>query len=167
MADRRLEELIDTAEINGLITAYCRNIDLNNPDGVAALFADDAVIDYGQSFPPRMVGPAALAAALRESLGNVDATSHHCSNAQIWFDGPDDAHGITYLYAWHRFAGRPDFHLWAQYHDRYRRVPDVGWRFAFRSIRVCGSEGVDDRNFDMIGRHAGRAPEGTDAPQVH
>ena len=76
----------------------------------------------------------------------------------IWFDGPDDAQGIVYLYAWHRFADRPDFHLWAQYHDRYRRVPGSGWRFAFRSIKVSGTEGVGDREFDMIGRHPGRAP---------
>lgn len=162
MTNRRLEELVDREEIHALITAYARHMDLNDPDGVAALFADDAVIDYGKSFPARIEGPgvpAALAATLRNTLEHIEATSHHCSNVQIWFDGPDDAHGVVYLYAWHRFADRPDFHLWGQYHDRYRRVPGEGWRFAFRSIRVSGAEGFGNREFDMIGRHPGRAPE--------
>src|SRR4051794_23489967 len=118
----RLAELVDRQEITQLVTAYARNMDLNNPDGVAELFADDAVIEYGLGFPDRVVGPAALAETLRNTLANVDATAHHCTNIDVWFDSADEAHGIVYLYAWHRFADRPDFHLWAQYHDRYRRV---------------------------------------------
>lgn len=158
MTDTSFQELVDRQEISALITAYARHMDLNDPDGVAALFAEDALIDYGTGFPPSVQGPAALAATLRSTLEHVQATAHHCSNIDIWFDGPDDAHGIVYLYAWHRFADRPDFHLWAQYHDRYRRVPGVGWRFSYRSIKVSGTEGVD-RQFDMIGRAPGRAPE--------
>ena len=57
MTDRRLEELADREEINSLITAYARHMDLNDPDGVAALFTDDAVIDYGTGFPARIGGP--------------------------------------------------------------------------------------------------------------
>ena len=152
-----MQELLDREEITELIMGYARHIDLNQPDRVAALFADDAVIDYGQGFPDKVVGPAALEAALRDTLEHVKATAHHCSNVHITFDGPDEAQGIVYLYAWHRFPEGPDFHLWAQYHDRYRRVPDVGWRFSYRSIKVSGAEGVD-RDFDMIGRNPGRAP---------
>lgn len=163
MTDRRLEELFDRQEITSLITAYARHMDLNDPDGVAALFADDAVIDYGATFPARVVGPEALAATLRNTIQHVAATAHHCSNIELWFDSPDEARGVTYLYAWHRFPDdRPDFHLWAQYHDRFRRVPGVGWRFSFRCIKVSGAEGVD-REFDMIGRTPGRAPEPSEA----
>ncbi len=158
----RLAELLDRQEITQLVNAYARSVDLNDPDAVAALFTDDAVIDYGRGFPDRVVGPAALAETLRKTLGNVLATSHHCSNVDIWFDSPEDAHGIVYLYVWHRFADRPDFHLWAQYHDRYRRMPEVGWRFSYRSIQVAGATGVD-REFDMIGRTPGRAPGRSDA----
>ena len=158
MDERKLQELVDRQEIHGLLTAYARHIDLYDPEGVAALFAPDAVIDYGTGFPERIEGPEALARTLHNSLGGLVGTSHHISNVEIWFDGPDDAHGICYLYAWHRFPdGRPDFHLWAQYHDRFRRLPGVGWRFAFRSIKVAGSEGVD-REFDMIGRAPSAAP---------
>ena len=90
----RLAELLDRQEITQLVNAYARSVDLNDPDAVAVLFADDAVIDYGRGFPDRAVGPAALAETLRNTLGNVLATSHHCSNVDIWFDSPDDAHGI-------------------------------------------------------------------------
>jgi len=157
--DPRLRQLLDRQEITDLVHAYARYMDLNDPDGVASLFADDAVIDYGRGFPPRVEGAKALAATLRDTLAHVAQTAHHCSNIDITFEGPDEARGIVYLYAWHRFYdGRPDFHLWAQYHDRYRRVPGVGWRFSFRSIKVAGADGVD-REFDMIGRTPGRAPE--------
>jgi hypothetical protein len=158
-AEDRLREMLDRQDITALVVAYARYMDLNDPDGVASLFADDAVIDYGRGFPARVVGPEALASTLRETLAHVAATAHHCSNIDIVFDSPNEARGVVYLYAWHRFPdGRPDFHLWAQYHDRYKRVPGVGWRISYRTIKVSGAEGVE-REFDMIGRNPGRAPE--------
>ena len=136
---RALRELVDRQEIEGLIHAYCRHFDQNEPELVAALFTRDAVLDYGPEFP-NIVGAASVAGAIAVGLEQTfAATSHHVSNIQIAFDGPDRATGLTYLYAWHRYVdGSPDGELWGRYHHRFERTPD-GWRIAALVLTAAGS----------------------------
>jgi ketosteroid isomerase-like protein len=42
-----LRRLVDRQEIVDLIHAYCRNVDLLDAAGVAALFTEDCVVDDG------------------------------------------------------------------------------------------------------------------------
>ena len=134
-----LEELLARHELEELIFAYCRHFDLNEPERVAALFTDDAVVDYGPEFPD-VVGAAAIEDAVAGGLERVfAATSHHVSNIQLEFDGPDAATGQTYLYAWHRYRdGSPDGELWGRYEHRFRRTA-AGWRISSLRLTAAGT----------------------------
>ena len=134
-----LRELRDRREIEELIHAYCRHFDQNEPELVAALFTEEAVVDYGPGFP-NIVGAASIAGSIAVGLEQTfEATSHHVSNIQITFDGPDRATGLTYLYAWHRYRdGSPDGELWGRYHHRFKRTPG-GWRIAELVLTAAGS----------------------------
>lgn len=123
----------DRISIAELFSLYAFHFDRNEPDLVAALFTDDAVVDYGPEFPA-IQGGASIADRLRPGLDGIfEATSHHVSNVMIEGASPDRAEAIAYVYAWHRYRdGSPDGHLWGQYHAIVLRCAD-GWRFdAFR-----------------------------------
>ena len=84
-----LRELADRQAIADLIHAYCFHFDNNEPDAVAALFTEDATVDYGPE-AATIVGSAAIATTIAVGLERTfAATSHHVSNIQITFDGPD------------------------------------------------------------------------------
>lgn len=135
-----------------MLHAFCRYVDLNDPARVAALFTEDCEVDYGPGTGPAMHGSATLAKVFVSGLRTFESTSHHLSNIQVTFDGPDVADGVSYVYAWHRFPGdRPDGHVWAQYHDRLVRTAE-GWRIARRELRVAGNEGFD-LNWYPVGRN--------------
>jgi ketosteroid isomerase-like protein len=149
-----LQRMLDRQAITDAIHTYCRCVDLVDADGVAALFIEDCVVDYG----PGLGGPTHGAAALRERLARglprFAATSHHVSNVEIDLaaDGTS-ATSITYVMAWHRYPGDlPDATLHGQYHDTWVRGGDA-WRIATRTLRVAGQT-----NFDVewhpIGRNA-------------
>jgi len=154
-----LTRLLDRAAIADLVYEYARTIDLNLPSELAALFTEDCVVDYGAGLGGRIVGRAALERFVAGSLPNVEATSHHVSNVQVRFEGPDIegpdiATGIAYLYAWHRFADeRPDATLWGQYHDRFVRKP-TGWQISQRTLRVAGEEAMGFGGWHTIGRRS-------------
>ena len=44
-------ELSDRQEITDLLSAYCRAVDDNRPDGVVDLFTEDCHLDYGGKLP--------------------------------------------------------------------------------------------------------------------
>src|SRR5262249_32188736 len=122
-----LRELLDRRAIAELIHAYCRHFDQNEPELVAALFTEEATVDYGPEFP-NIVGAATIAETIAVGLERTfAATSHHVSNIQVTFDGPDHATGLTYLYAWHRYRdGAPDGELWGRYPTASRGPPAGG-----------------------------------------
>lgn len=145
-------EFVDRHEIEQLIYAYCFHFDQNEPEAVAALFTDDAVVDYGPEFP-NIVGAASIAEAIATGLEErFAATSHHVSNIQLAFDGPDRATGLTYLYAWHRYRdGSPDGELWGRYHHRFERT-DAGWRIAELRLTAAGAKDFHRSELHPTGR---------------
>jgi hypothetical protein len=73
--DQRVQQLLDREDITALVTAYARHMDLNDPDGVAALFADGEttirdVACVDTSFP----GFARLLAEVAPACGLVEVT---------------------------------------------------------------------------------------------
>jgi ketosteroid isomerase-like protein len=147
-----LRELVDRRAIEGLIHAYCRHFDQNEPERVAALFTEDAVVDYGPEFP-NIVGATSVATTIAVGLERTfAATSHHVSNIQLTFDGADRATGVTYLYAWHRYRdGSPDGELWGRYHHRFERTRD-GWRIAELVLTAAGTRGFHRSTMHPTGR---------------
>jgi ketosteroid isomerase-like protein len=149
-----VRELVDRREIADLVHAYCYHFDNNEPDAVAALFTADANVDYGPE-AATIVGADAVAKTIAVGLDSTfAATSHHVSNIQLVFDGPDRAHGVTYLYAWHRYMdGSPDGELWARYHHRFERT-DGGWRIAELVLRAAGTVNFHRATMHPIGRRS-------------
>ncbi len=138
----------DRYELEQLIYGYCRHFDDNEPEAVAALFTDDAVVDYGPEYP-NIVGAASIAETIAVGLKELfAATSHHVSNIQLTFGGPDRASSISYLYAWHRYCdGRPESELWGRYHHQFERTAG-GWRIASLKLTAAGA-----RNFHRTEMH--------------
>ena len=147
-------ELLDRQAIADVVHAYCFHFDLNEPDKVAALFTTDATVDYGPE-ATLIVGSEAIGRTIAVGLEHTFlATSHHVSNLQLTFDGPDDAHGVAYLYAWHRYLdGSPDGELWARYHHRFVRTT-AGWRIAELVLRAAGMSNFHRATMHPIGRRS-------------
>ncbi len=147
-----LQHVLDREAIAGLIHAYCYHFDRDEPDAVAALFAPDAIVDYGPETAD-LIGVPAIRTAVAAGLANTfAATSHHVSNIVIRFDNPDTATSICYLYAWHRYrSGAPDGELWAQYHHAFVRLPD-GWRIVRLVLKVAGTKHFHRATMHPIGR---------------
>ena len=127
----------DRLAIADLFNHYAFHFDRNEPDLVADLFTDDALIDYGPDFPP-INGRHAIADRIRPGLeGIFEATSHHVSNVIIDPTSTDRAAtAIAYVYAWHRYRdGSADGHLWGRYHATARREA-VGWRLAELRLEI-------------------------------
>jgi ketosteroid isomerase-like protein len=146
------QELADRQAITDLIHAYCFHFDLNEPDAVAALFTDDATVDYGPE-SATIVGSAAIAATIAVGLEQTfAATSHHVSNIQIAFEDAAHARSVTYLYAWHRYVdGSRDGELWGRYRHRFVRT-DAGWRISDLRLEAAGTVDFHRAAMHPIGR---------------
>ena len=147
-----VRELVDRHEIADLVYAYCEHFDRNEPEAVAALFTEDATIDYGPE-AATIVGADTIAPTIALGLEHTfAATSHHVSNMRIRFDGPDVAESETYLYAWHRYRhGQPDGELWGRYHHRFVRTP-AGWRISELRLSAAGTVDFHRSTMHPIGR---------------
>lgn len=146
-----VRELVDRQAITDLIHRYCECFDRNDPDGVAALFTPDAVVDYNPDTPDIIGADIArtIAIGLRDTFA---ATSHHVSNVLITFEGPDDARSVCYVDAWHRYrSGAPDGYLWGRYVNRYRRT-SAGWRITSLLLQAAGTIDFHRQRMHGIGR---------------
>ena len=147
-----VQELADRQAIADLIHSYCFHFDNNEPEAVAALFTADSVVDYGPE-AATIVGADAIATTIAVGLEQTFlATSHHVSNIQIAFDGPDRARSVSYLYAWHRYAdGSPDGELWGRYRHVFVRADD-GWRISELLLEAAGMVDFHRTRMHPIGR---------------
>ena len=147
-----LREIADRLAITDLIHGYCLHFDNNEPEAVAGLFTADATVDYGPE-SATIVGSAAIAETIAVGLERTfAATSHHVSNIQITFDGPDSAESVTYLYAWHRYVdGSPDGELWGRYRHGFVRTED-GWRISRLLLQAAGMVDFHRATMHPIGR---------------
>ena len=135
-----LELLATRLDVVDLLHAYCRAVDDNDPDAVAALFTQDCVYATSRGRNGVTRGRGAVAERVALLLSTFSATSHHVTNAVVTPESADRALSVCSLYAWHRFLDdRPDGLLWARYHDVVVRTAD-GWRIAERTLRVHGQQ---------------------------
>jgi ketosteroid isomerase-like protein len=144
--------LVDRQAITSLIHAYCLHFDNNEPHEVAALFTDDATVDYGPE-SATIVGADAIARTIAVGLEQTfAATSHHVSNIEIGFEGADRARSVSYLYAWHRYVdGSPDGELWGRYRHAFARTRE-GWRISELRLEAAGTVEFHRAEMHPIGR---------------
>ncbi|MFT4767752.1 MAG: ketosteroid isomerase-like protein [Glaciecola sp.] len=146
-----LRELLDRQAITELIYRYCECFDRNDPEGVAALFTDDALVDYNPDTPN--IAGADLAATIALGLSDTfAASSHHVSNIIISVESGDTANSLSYVDAWHRYhSGAPDGFLWGRYLHQYRRTSD-GWRISSLLLQASGTVDFHRERMHGIGR---------------
>jgi 3-hydroxyacyl-CoA dehydrogenase len=128
----------DRIAITGLLHRYCAMLDAMELELVPELFTDDCVVVYGPDERMQSHGAAELETSLRR-LWRFARTSHHLSNVEVMFDGPDAAHARSYVLAWHQQSDGGSRTLYAEYHDRFVRTP-AGWRIAERRQLTHGSD---------------------------
>lgn len=147
------ERAADRIAITRLLHRYCAMLDRMDLEVVPELFTEDCVVVYGPEERMQSRGAASLASSLRR-LWRFARTSHHLSNVEIDFDGPDAARGRSYVLAWHQEPEGSSRTLYAQYHDRFVRTP-AGWRIAERRQLTNGS----DVPWDLALAEAERLPD--------
>ena len=128
----------DRIEITRLLYRYCAMLDSMELELVTELFTRDCVVIYGPDERMQSHGAENLAGSLRR-LGRFAHTSHHLSNVELDFEGPDEARGRSYVIAWHQHPDGRMQTLYAEYHDRFVRT-DGGWRIAERRQLTHGSD---------------------------
>lgn len=141
----------DRTQIIDALYRYAYHFDRNEPAEAAAVFSEDAVVDYGPEVDTIM-GREALTEAMRIGLSETfAATSHHITNPMVTIDG-NEATLVAYVYAWHRYVdGSPDGHLWGQYHTALRRT-SRGWAFQEMVLKSAGAVDFHRATMHPIGR---------------
>ncbi|MBV9208486.1 MAG: nuclear transport factor 2 family protein [Actinobacteria bacterium] len=147
-----LRQLLDRQEIMDVMAAYTRCADLNQPEQQAETFIEDCRVRY--HLTGWIIGRKALVEALHKALASYSKTSHHLSNIEIEFEGPDSAAAQSAVIAWHRRKDGSEWTLYGRYVDRWTRT-EQGWRLAERELRAAGAVGRDDSQLPPIGRADG------------
>lgn len=121
-----------------LIMLYALHADNYAPDAVAALFAENAVLNRGEG---DAVGRAAILAAFNRRRPDA-AVRHISTNVVIDVKGDMSASGVSTMMLYRKFgsADLPQplepLEMIVDYHDTFGRT-SVGWRFLHRrAVRV-------------------------------
>jgi 3-hydroxyacyl-CoA dehydrogenase len=128
----------DRLELTRLLHRYCAMLDSMELERVHELFTPDCAVVYGPDERMQSRGADNLESSLRR-LHRFARTSHHLSNIDLDFAGPDVAHGRSYILAWHQHPDGRTQTLYAEYHDRFVRTSE-GWRIAERRQLTHGSD---------------------------
>lgn len=139
----RLQELTDRLDIAEVLARYCVALDTRDWDLLQQVFAADAACDYGSVGSPQ--GIPAIAAAIRGTIGDLDATQHLTGNVLVDLDG-DRATASCYLLSQHVRRGQEggeEYLIGGRYHDELVRTPD-GWRIRTRRLDRMWSSGNRD-----------------------
>ncbi|QUD90395.1 nuclear transport factor 2 family protein [Phenylobacterium montanum] len=142
--ERIVLELKARTEILETMYAYCRHADNLDPEGMVALFTEDCIANFVPGGEETILkGKGALRKMLSDALGVTVSGSHHISNAELIFDGPERATLHCYMYSWQRFTGFPvtaDCHRWGRYENRFLLTP-TGWRMDRLKLISAGEYG--------------------------
>jgi uncharacterized protein (TIGR02246 family) len=130
-------ELIAREQIRHLVASYAHAADSGRFDALAALFADDGVLETPDGTPHcGRDGIRAFLGGTKAQLAAATASAlirHHVSSLRIVVASPAGASGAAYFFV--VTARGPDH--WGRYRDRYV-CHDGQWRFAHRRVRLDG-----------------------------
>lgn len=133
----RLDELLAIEEIKNLRHAYSAYFDSQDFDGLASIFAEDAVCEFAEEYGGDWVGRETIRAnyaAVAEQVGAPYSAIHAVTNPWIELTGEDSAKGRWYLIEFLTQQGQmttrgghdnPLFYL-GIYQDEYTKV-DGTW----------------------------------------
>lgn len=139
-----IDDLLEIESIRQLRLAYSNYFDGQNAEGLASLFAQDAVCEFPEQFGGNWVGRDTIVTNFTNEFAKIGGpydAMHVVTNPWITLTGPDTAHGRCYLidlltrqqagtghYTTVGGHGNPLLFL-GMYEDEYRKI-DGEWRFA-------------------------------------
>lgn len=125
-----VEELLEIEEIRQVRSLYSHYFDGRDLDGLAGLFTDDAVCEFGPAFGGNWVGRDTIRANYAKQYERTNGLSHaflHAvTNPWVELTGPATARGRCYLLDINTRvpAGENPVTLLGVYVDEYRKVDD-------------------------------------------
>lgn len=155
-------EIADRFAIADVLALYCRAIDRCDAGLLAAVFAPDARIDYGDGAK----SPTDTIPGLMAGLGAMRLTQHNISNAIIQIAGAR-AKAETNCVALHIIpapAGETEFVVGGRYLDRLVKT-DGRWRIVERQYVMDWNRTspstmqISGGLLDGLQRHGARAPD--------
>ena len=153
-----LAALVTRQQIVDVLAAYCERLDEYDIDGVAELFAEDCVTDYG----PGRGGPVRGRPQVRDRIAGGQAefrrTHHQLGQIRVELHG-DRAGALSYLTAFHERWDGSTARVHLRYVDELDRTGGV-WRISSRTVRVSAVEGFDGVPWHWVERAVPeRAPD--------
>ncbi len=133
-----IQQLLDRQEITDILHQYCRGMDLLDMDLLAGSFVEDGFLDIGPEERLQTRGASAIHETMKR-MKRFSRSSHHLSNIQIKFQGPDHAICVSYIWAWHETPDGNTGTMTGQYHDEFVRT-SAGWLIATRQLRMSGND---------------------------
>ena len=136
--DATLAWLVDRARIRELTARYNRCFDDGDPEGFAALFTEDGVMEVAGG--PTTTGRAALAEMVRHTPYGI---VHVTVDAIVDVDGDRAVQDVTLLVVYRPGTDAPAdkrssrLQRSGRYRDELVRTPE-GWRFARRTATLDG-----------------------------
>ena len=131
-----MTRLLAIEEIRTLKARYFRCLDTKDRDGLASVFAPDAVLDHREAEMDHTVeGADAIADSILTSVANV-TTVHHGHMSEIEILSDTQARGIWAMEDrlwWPEGAAIKTLHGFGHYHEDYR-VCDGEWKIAVNRL---------------------------------
>jgi hypothetical protein len=144
----RESELAAALELRRLHDAYAAALDGNDPEGLLAVFSEDArlrMFDPGATEPSaEVVGHDQLVYMPTVMAERYAKTMHVITNSSSKVDG-DQATGDAYCVAHHMIegdAGPYKVVIYLRYHDEFTWGTDARWRISSRDIVFLWAEEV-------------------------
>jgi hypothetical protein len=154
--DKRLEEMLDRADVTDTLYRYCSTIDRRDMAGVRDTLADDVRAKYGNA--DWIEGGDVLVGWIDQATQATLWQHHMLSVYHVDVDG-DVATALTYHTSHQMYADAPDVAavIIARYHDRLVRTA-WGWRISEKVMEIVWAGERTDPN-DRLGLIGGRGPD--------
>jgi ketosteroid isomerase-like protein len=127
-------QLLDREAIKELTHRYGLALDTFDLDATVDTWVPDGVFDCTEFGLGRLEGHDQIREFFRHNQDVMADQMHLITSHVIEFDGPDEAHGTSYLLQDGHTNDGARIHCLVLNRDRYVRTSD-GWRVAERSIR--------------------------------
>lgn len=143
---------LDRQAVEELVHKYCYYFDRNQPEELAKLFAEDAIVDYGPEVA-NLIGRAQILEMVSKGLAETFlATSHHISNFMITSQSSDAVISTCYLYAWHKYRSKDEIgHLWGGYEHEFIKI-EGKWFIKKLKLFGVGMQDFHRSNMHLNGR---------------
>ncbi len=151
MSNDVLKRMCDRQEITDMLHQYCVGMDKLDMDKLAGCFTDDGLLSIGPEPRLESRGASVIREAMKR-MGRFSRSSHHLSNIQISFDGPEAADVNSYILAWHETLDGKTGTMMGQYVDRFVRTT-AGWRISVRRLEMSGNDSGFETNVHRADRN--------------